>query len=166
MECSVYIADPAVLEQAFRDYDDEVGMTIESEDLVACSVEAQGDLMEAFFAVRPQEACTWAPAFAAVFGSLFWGSTDGDRHRDATWALACERLDSYFSPQTVARLATQAATINLDDLNLAFIDFAADSSGNGWIQDFNDFRAMASEWLDLLITANERHQALAIAVWD
>lgn len=166
MECSVYIGEPAALEQAFRSFEDDVGMTIASEDLVACSVEAQGDFMEAFFAVRPQESCTWAPAFAAVFGSLFWSSTDGDRHRDGTWALACEQLDSYWSPQTVARLATQASTIYLDDLNRAFTDFSADSNGNGWIQDFNDFRAMATEWLELIATANERHQALAIAVWD
>lgn len=162
MECSVYIAEPAVLEEAFASFDDEVGMTIVSEELVSCAVEAQGDLMEAFFAVRPQESCTWAPAFAAVFSSLFWSSTDGDRHRDAPWALANERVDSYLSPATVARLATQAAAIHLDDLNRAFTEF----EGDGWIQDFNDFRAMASEWLELLATAHDRHHALAIAVWD
>ncbi len=162
MECSVYIAEPQMMEEAFTAFDEEVGMTIPSEDLVSCAVEAQADLMEAFFAVRPQDSCTWAPAFAAVFGTLFWGSTDGDRHRDAPWAVACALVDSYLSPATVARLGTQAATIHLDDLNLAFTDF----TGDGWIQDFNDFRAMASEWLDLLASAHERRLAVGIAVWD
>jgi hypothetical protein len=168
MECSVYIDDPERLEVAFAELDDgdEAVMGLESQELIACSVEAQGDLMAAFFAVRPQESCTWAPAFAAVFGTLFWASTDGDRHRDAPWALAIDRVDTYCSPQTVARLATQAATIDLDDLNLAFTDFTPDPLGEGWIQDFNDFRAMAGEWLELVASAHQRGQALAIAVWD
>ena len=161
MECSVYIGQPAILEHAFRSFDEDVGMTLDSEDLIACSVEAQRDLLEAFGAVRPQDSCSWAPAFAEVFSVLFWSSADGTRHREASWAITCEPVDCYLSPETVTRLAQQAATIYLDDLNRAFLDY----SGDGWIHDFNDFRAMASEWLDLLARASERHHALAIAVW-
>ena len=162
MECSVYIGQPAILEHAFRSFDDNVGMTLDSEDLIACSVEAQRDLLEAFGAVRPQDSCSWAPAFAEVFSVLFWSSADGTRHREASWAITCEPVDCYFSPETVTRLAQQAATIYLDDLNRAFLDYSAE----GWIQDFNDFRAMAAEWLDILARASEGQHALAIAVWD
>ena len=122
MQCSVYIAEPAALEQAFHSYDDDSGMPLVSEELVSCAVEAQAELMEAFFAVRPQESCTWAPASAQIFGTRFWGSTDGDRHRDAPWALASALVDTYLSPQTVARLATQAATIDVDELGRAFAE--------------------------------------------
>lgn len=163
MECSVYLGEPATLERAFVAYDDDVGMSIESEELNACSVEAQNDLLEAFAAVRPQHHCTWAAAFSTVFGVLFWSWGDGDRHRDAPWATDNELVDTYLSPATVARLAQQAKTIELDDLNRAFAE--SDFTGDGWIQDFNDFRDMAGEWLDLLARAAERNQALAIAVW-
>ena len=164
MECSVYIGEPAALERAFAAYDDDAGMGIASEELNACSVEAQNDLLEAFAAVRPQNHCTWAPAFSTVFSVLFWSWGDGDRHRDASWAEDSDLVDSYLSPATVARLAQQASTIAIDDLNRAFAE--SDFSGDGWIQDFNDFRDMAGEWLDLLARAAERKQALAIAVWD
>ena len=164
MECSFYIGEPAILERAFTDYDDDVGMTIESEDLVSCAVDAQNELLEAFAIVRPQTVCTWSAAFATVFSVFFWRFSDGDRRRDAPWAQDCELIDTYLSPATVARLAQQAATIVLDDLNRSLAD--SDYSGDEWIQDFNDFRTMASEWLDLLARAAERNQALAIAVWD
>jgi transposase len=164
MECSVYLGEPAVLERAFTDYDDAVGMTIESEELISCAVDAQQELLEAFAIVRPQTFCTWSAAFATVFSVLFWRFSDGDRRRDAPWAQDCDLVDTYLSPATVARLAQQAATIVLDDLNRPLAD--SDYSGEEWIQDFNDFRDMASEWLDLLALAAERKQALAIAVWD
>jgi hypothetical protein len=164
MECSVYLGEPAVLERAFTSYDEDVGMTIESEELISCAVQAQCELLEAFAVVRPQTVCTWSPAFATVFSVLFWRFSDGDRHRDAPWAQDCELVDTYLSPATVARLAQQASTIVLDDLNRPLAD--SDYSGDEWIQDFNDFRDMASEWLDLLARAAERKQALAIAVWD
>ncbi|MBA3701129.1 MAG: hypothetical protein H0W78_19955 [Planctomycetes bacterium] len=164
MECSVYLGEPAVLERAFTSYDDDVGMTIASEELVSCAVEAQNELMEAFALVRPQTICTWSPAFTVVFSILFWRFSDGDRRRDAPWAQDCDLVDTYLSPQTVARLASQASTIVLDDLNRAFAE--AEHLGDEWIQDFNDFRDMASEWLDLLARAAERKQGLAIAVWD
>jgi hypothetical protein len=159
----VYISRPETLQQAFCSYDEGVGMTIESEELASAAVEAQGDLLEAFSAVRSTGAVpTWAAAFDLVFGVLFWSTADGRRHRDAPWAESCGMVDSYLSPETVVRLAQQAATIHLDDVNLALTEF----SGEGWIQDFNDFRGMAQEWLDLLASAAERRQALAIAVWD
>lgn len=164
MECSVYLSDPATLERAFTEYDDDIGMTIESEDLISCAVDAQKELLEAFAVVRPQTVCSWSAAFATVFSVLFWRFADGDRRRDAPWAQECDLVDTYLSPATVARLAQQAATIVLDDLNRPLAD--SDYSGDEWIQDFNDFRAMASEWLDLLTRAAERNQALAIAVWE
>lgn len=164
MECSVYIGEPDVLERAFTDYDGDVGMTIESEELISCAVEAQKELFEAFAIVRPQTVCTWSPAFATVFSVLFWRFSDGDRRRDARWAQDCELIDTYLSPATVTRLAQQAATIVLDDLNRPLAD--SDYSGDEWIQNFNDFRDMASEWIDLLTRAAERNQALAIAGWD
>ncbi len=164
MECSVYLGEPAVLERAFTDYDDAVGMTIESEELVSCAVDAQKELLEAFAIVRPQTFCTWSAAFATVFSVFFWRFSDGDRRRDAPWAQDSELVDTYLSPATVVRLAQQAAPIVLDDLNRPLAD--SDYSGEEWIQDFNDFRDMASEWLDLLALAAERKQALVIAVWD
>lgn len=164
MECSVYLGEPAVLERAFTSYDDDVGMTIESEELVSCAVDAQKELLEAFAIVRPQTVCTWSPAFATVFSDFFWRFSDGDRRRDAPWAQDCELVDTYLSPATVTRLAQQAATIVLDDLNRPLAD--SDYCGDEWIKNFNDFRDMASEWIDLLARAAERNQALAIAVWD
>lgn len=164
MECSVYIGQPANLERAFTSYNDDVGMTIESEELVSCAVDAQKELLEAFAVVRPQTVCTWSGSFATVFSILFWRFSDGDRRRDAPWAQDSDLVDTYLSPTTVASLAQQASTIVLDDLNRALAD--SDYSGEEWIQDFNDFRDMASEWLDLLARAAERKLALAIAVWD
>lgn len=164
MECSVYLGEPAVLERAFTTYDDDVGMTIESEELVSCAVDAQKELLEAFAVVRPQTVCTWSGAFATVFSILFWRFSDGDRRRDAPWAQDCDLVDTYLSPATVASLAQQASTVVLDDLNRPLAD--SDYSGDEWIQDFNDFRDMAGEWLDLLARAAEHNQALAIAVWE
>jgi hypothetical protein len=164
MECSVYIGDPVGLERAFLAYDETRGMTITSEELNSCSVEAQHDLMAAFAAVRPQHHCSWAAAFSTVFSVLFWGYGDGERLRDAAWAIEHELVDSYLSPASVVRLAQLAKTIDLDDLNRAFAE--SDFHEDGWIQDFNDFRDMAGEWLDLLMRAAERKHALAIAVWD
>jgi hypothetical protein len=99
-------------------------------------------------------------ALDRILAPFFW--TGKPHETDLPGFVPGEGIVNVLNPDTVARLAALAGSIDLESCREPFERRCRPDSG-GWIRDFDDFRHYVRQWLDMLDAA--RRSGKAVVLW-